>query len=137
VPAPEALPQFEGAATSGWDIRPVNPGGFWSAERMQVWVRDGAQLVAGEDLTPLVRAALSSDLPNPMANSGPEGLAFINPDLTLFLGRLPVSEWIGLEVMNHVGADGIAVGSCTMYDTAGAIGLSTVSALVNTATLTG
>ena len=80
---------------------------------------------------PLVRVAIASDLPNPLANSGVEGLQFINPDLTMFLAREPVSEWIGLDVTNHLGADGIAVGSCTLYDLAGPIGSSTVCALAN------
>ena len=56
-------------------------------------------------------------------------------DLTLILGRLPASEWIGLEVSGHLGHDGIAVGSCTLYDTSGAIGWSSVCAITNTATL--
>ena len=49
----------------------------------------------------------------------------------MFLAREPVSEWIGLDVTNHLGADGIAVGSCTLYDVAGPIGSSTVCALAN------
>ena len=71
----------------------------------------------------------------PLANSSAEGLQFINADLTLSLGRPPVSEWIGLEVAGHLGHDGIAVGSCTLYDTLGAIGWSSVCAVANTATL--
>jgi hypothetical protein len=100
-----------------------------------LWARDRWQLVAGETLSPVVRAALAADLPNPLANSGAEGLQFINADLTLFLGRPPVSEWIGLEVAAHVGHDGTAIGTCTLYDTSGAIGSSSVCAITNTATL--
>src|SRR5262249_23075657 len=97
--------------------------------------RDRWQLVAEEEPSPVVRAALASDLPNPLANSSPEGLQFINADLTLFLGRPPESEWIGLEVADHLGADGVAIGSCPLYDTSGPIGWSSVCALANTATL--
>ncbi len=136
APLPETLPAPEnGEGYGGWDIRLLTPGGFWTAERKQLWARDRWQLVAGETVSPVVRAALAADLPNPLANSGAEGLQFINADLTLFLGRPPVSEWIGLEVASHLGHDGIAVGSCTLYDTAGAIGSSTVCAVTNTATL--
>jgi len=35
----------------------------------------------------------------------------------------------------HIGADGIAVGSCTLHDLTGAIGSSTVTAITNTSTL--
>jgi hypothetical protein len=81
----------------------------------------------------VVRAALAADLPNPLANSSADGLQFINADLTLFLARAPDSEWIGLEVAGHIGHEGIAVGSCTLYDTAGAIGWSSVCAITNAA----
>jgi hypothetical protein len=136
APRPDRLPpRGTGETYGGWDIRLLSPGGFWTGERKRLWARDGWQLVAGEDPSPAVRAALAADLPNPLANSSADGLQFINADLTLILGRLPVSEWIGLEVADHVGQDGIAVGSCTLYDTAGAIGWSSVCAITNTATL--
>jgi hypothetical protein len=136
VPLPETLPSpADGSDDGGWDIRLLSPGGFWTAERKQLWARDRRQLVEGEELSPVVRAALAADLPNPLANSSIEGLQFINADLTLFLGRVPISEWIGLEVSGHVGHDGVAVGSCTLYDTAGSIGWSSVCAVTNTATL--
>jgi hypothetical protein len=136
APPPETLPPpSDWDVAGGWDIRLLTPGGFWTAERKRLWCRDRWQLVAGEEPSPVVRAALAADLPNPLANSSADGLQFINADLTLSLARLPVSEWIGLEVADHFGHDGIAVGSCTMYDTAGAIGSSSVCALANTATL--
>jgi len=116
---------------SDWDIRLISEGGFFSNTRTQLWSRDGGQLVEGEDMSPIVRAALASDLPNPMANSALEGLQFINPDLTMFLARPPVSEWIGLDVVGHLGADGVAIGTCTLYDPDGPIGYSTVTGLAN------
>jgi hypothetical protein len=128
------LPNQE-TAPGGWEIQLLNPGGFWTSERKQLWARDHWQLVAGEEPSPVVRAALAADLPNPMANSSEQGLQFINADLTLFLARPPTSEWIGLEVADHLGNDGIGLGSCTMYDQRGPIGWSSVCALVNTATL--
>ena len=140
VPPPDALappPDDAEGVIGGWDIRLITPGGFWTADRKRLWTRDRWQLVEGEDSSPAVRAALAADLPNPLANSGSEGLQYINPDLTLFLARPPASEWIGLDVTDHISADGIAVGSCRMYDTTGPIGSSTVTAITNTATLSG
>ena len=136
VPGPDELPALPAPdgrepAPGEWEIRLVNPGGFWSDERKQVWSRDNRPLVAGEPLTPLVRAALSADLPNPLANAGAEGLSFINADLTLFLARPPGSDWIGLEVAAHVAADGLAIGTCTLYDFDGPIGWSSVCAVAN------
>ena len=138
APDPESLPAPEnGERDGGWDIRMLSPGGFWTAERKRVWARDRWQLVAGEEPSPAVRAALAADLPNPLANSNAEGLQFINADLTLFLARPPDSEWIGVEVAGHIGHDGIAVANCTLYDTAGAIGWASVCAITNSATLAG
>jgi len=131
VPGPDELEPPADMAGSGWEIRMISEGGFWSSGRKQVWSRDGWQLVEGEDMSPVVRAALASDLPNPMANSALEGLQFINPDLTMFLARPPASEWIGLDVVGHLGADGVAIGTCTLYDTDGPIGYSTVTGLAN------
>ena len=136
VPGPDELPDLpapDGSEpTPGeWEIRLVNPGGFWSDERKPVWSRDNRPLVAGEALTPIVRAALSADLPNPLATAGAEGLSFINADLTLFLARPPRSDWIGLEVADHIAADGLAIGSCTLHDLDGPIGWSSVCAVAN------
>ena len=130
VPSPD-----DGDASGGWDIRMVTEGGFWTAEPKRLWTRDRSELVAGEELSPVVRAALAADLPNPLANSGTKGLQFINADLTMFLGRSPTSEWIGLEVTEHIGHDGIAIGSCRMYDTSGPIGWSSVCAIATAATI--
>jgi hypothetical protein len=127
VPPPSDV--APGPSGGGWDIRPINPGGFWSDARKQVWMRDTWELVGGEPPSPSVRAALAADLPNPMANASARGLEFINADLTLSLGRLPESEWIGLEVAGQAGGDGLAVGLCTMHDAEGAIGWSSVCAL--------
>src|SRR5215831_2733207 len=70
APLPQALPPpTDWDADGGWDIRLLTPGGFWTAERKRLWARDRWQLVAGEEASPLVRAALAADLPNPLANS--------------------------------------------------------------------
>ena len=63
------------------------------------------------------------------ANAGDRGLRYINSDVTLYLHRAPISEWIGLEVGNHQATEGVAIGECWVYDDAGAIGAATVAAL--------
>jgi acyl-CoA thioesterase len=89
-------------------------------------VRD---LVEGTPLTPFVRVAVAADFASPYANAGDHGLGYINSDVTLYLHRLPVKEWIGFEVVNHHASDGIAIGECWLYDQQGPIGTSTVAAL--------
>jgi len=43
----------------------------------------------------------AADIANPLANSGTNGLEFINGDITLYIARLPVDEWIGFEVAQN------------------------------------
>lgn len=113
-----------------WEFR-SEPGRFIHGEGpSRCWTRDNAQLVAGESVSPFVRVATSADLSSPVANSGPGGLDFINADITLNLSRLPTSAWIGYETVFHENADGVSAASCVVHDLDGAIGLSTVSAVL-------
>lgn len=111
-----------------WTTRPIL-GQMGSLGPRRLWMSEVRELVGGSPLTPFVRVAVGADFASPFANAGDQGLAFINSDVTLYLHRLPTTEWIGFEVVNHHSADGIAIGECWLYDEAGPIGTSTVAAL--------
>ena len=111
-----------------WATRPI-VGHMGSLGPRRLWMSEVRELVEGVPLTPFVRVAVAADFASPFANAGDAGLTFINSDVTLYLYRLPVAEWIGFEVVNHHSADGIAIGECWLYDEAGPIGTSTVAAL--------
>jgi len=81
-------------------------------------------------VSPFVRVATSADLTSPVANAGPQGLDYINADITLSLARLPVSDWLGYETIFHESDRGVAAASCVVHALDGAIGLSTVSAIL-------
>lgn len=122
APLPSPWPDPEGIVPSqdegdinGWLFR-IASGGFGTGEQTRVWTNDTVQLVAGEPMTPLVRAAVSGDLACPLGNSGDQGLFFINADYTMLIGRYPVGDWIGLEVTSRISADGISITSATMVD---------------------
>ena len=66
-----------------------------------------------------MRVAVAADFASPFANAGDQGLGYINSDVTLYLHRLPVKEWIGFEVVNHRATDGVAIGECWLYDERG------------------
>jgi hypothetical protein len=116
-----------------WDMRPVTAGEFGAQEQRRLWLRERRDLVAGEPLTPFVRVAMVADFTNPFTNFSDQGLAFINADLTLYLARLPVDEWIGFESAGHLGDNGVAVGHANLYDIKGAIGHCTVAAVATQA----
>ena len=132
APKPNDIPPPEdrrGGMGGMWQTRPI-AGAFGSAGgKRQVWMSEVRELIGGEPLTPFARVALAADFASPFANSGEKGLGYINSDVTLYLHRLPVTEWVGFEVVNHHATAGVAIGECFLYDEQGPIGSSTVAAL--------
>jgi hypothetical protein len=128
MPGPDTVGRG-GMGNVGWEVRRVTPWG--RGEPGRVWLREEREFVAGEEVTPFLRAALAADFTNPMVNSSGRGLAFINTDVTLYLVRDPRSEWVGLSSIGHVSDGGIASGAADVFDVDGRIGYVTVSALAD------
>jgi len=133
APNPGTLPKREARDESwepAWETRSI---AFDSASTTpkRTWLRESRPFIAGVPLTPFLRCVLVSDFANPFANSGSKGLEYVNADVTLYLHRELVGEWIGAEVIDHESADGIATGVCVLHDLSGAVGMSTVCAVVN------
>ncbi|WP_063063113.1 acyl-CoA thioesterase domain-containing protein [Nocardia violaceofusca] len=101
-------------------------------ERKSVW-QNLPPLVEDEQITPFQRAAFLADTTNLVCNWGTEGVGYINSDVTLTLTRLPHGRELGLHAQDHMSADGIAVGTATLYDRTGRIGTCVVTALANAA----
>jgi hypothetical protein len=95
------------------------------------WVRDVVPLVAGEQLTPIVRLGLAGDLASGEAHTSDRGLHFINADYTVYLGRELQGEFIGLQPYGHVSDRGVAVGQCIVHDELGPVGFIATTALAN------
>ena len=125
-PAPEALEAPEDLRGRTWEMRQQRP---WNEGGGKVWMRDLAPFLAGESVSPLLRAALAADFANPLVNGAPDGLAYINADITLYLTRNPVDEWLGMERVAHLGGDGVALGTAWLHDRVGRIGHCSVAAL--------
>ncbi len=134
APAPddiEPLPDSRQILGGMWTIRPIS-GAMGSLGPRRLWMSEVRDLVGGEPLTPFVRVAVGCDFASPFANAGEKGLAYINSDVTLYLHRLPVTRWVGYEVVNHGATDGVAIGECFVHDERGPIGSATVTALAQT-----
>jgi Thioesterase-like superfamily len=128
-PAEIEAPRDAQAAMGGmWATRPI-AGGFGTVGHKRLWMSEVRDLVGGVALTPFVRVAMAADFASPFANAGDAGLAWINTDITLYLHRLPTTDWIGFEVVNHQATRGVAIGECWLHDEAGAIGWASVAAL--------
>jgi acyl-coenzyme A thioesterase PaaI-like protein len=87
------------------------------------WYRLRVPVVAGEPITPLQRAAAAADFGNgASAALDWTKYVFINPDLTLYLHREPVGEWICLDASTTVDPQGIGLAQSVVRDTHGPIG---------------
>ncbi len=133
APKPAEIPEPEdrrGGMGGMWATKPISGafGQIGDGPR-RLWMSEVRELIGGEPLTPFSRVALAADFASPFANAGDKGLGYINSDVTLYLHRLPTTEWVGFEVVNHQATAGVAVGECYVYDEAGPIGSSTVAAL--------
>lgn len=114
--------------------------GYWSQDmgahqgdrRKRSWNRS-LDVIADEDATPFQRAVTLGEATSLMTNWGTEGIGFINADLTVALARLPRSADFGIEADEHLGADGVAVGTASLFDRDGVFGTGTVVAVSNAA----
>jgi hypothetical protein len=87
------------------------------------WFRLHVALVAGEKPSALQRLAAASDFGNGISAviSWDEAL-FINPDLTVYVERDPVGEWIALEAHTRIAGGGVGVSESVLYDERGRVG---------------
>lgn len=138
APAPDQIPPPpvpDHPVARVWEARPITGDFGQKATVRRTWVRDVRQLVDGFPMTPFERAAVASDFASPLSHSGSGGLGYINSDVTLYLHRAPVGDWLGFEKRDHQATLGVAVGECRLYDLEGPIGLIACAALGQRAAL--
>jgi hypothetical protein len=123
---PPFRPMF---APDSVEIRFVS--GSWGAGPCQAWFRLRRPLVSGETPTALQHLAAAGDFGNGIsaALSWDEYL-FINPDLTLYIEREPVGEWICLDSRTRIWAGGIGLAESVLFDVNGRVGRATQALLV-------
>lgn len=129
APAPDDTPQAAESPMGGmWKMRPIS-GKMRGFEPRRTWMAEVREVVEGDPLTPFVRVAVAADFASPFANIGDQGLGYINTDLTVYLHREPVGEWIGFESLTHGATQGVAIGECLLHDQEGYIGQASCTAL--------
>ena len=129
---PPASPAAGRRWTAPWESWSAGPAAAEpGALRAGLWIREVHPLITGEPLTPLVRLSMAADLASPVANASDRGLDFINADYTIYLGRDPVGEYIGIQPYGHVSERGVAVGQCVVHDLAGPVGFVATTAVAN------
>ncbi len=89
----------------------------------RTWLRLDHPLMAGEETSPLVRAATLADLGAAVGwDFSPSGGAFINTDVTLQLLRVPVGEWFYFDATTVVAPQGLAGTHTVICDRSGLLG---------------
>jgi Thioesterase-like superfamily len=87
------------------------------------WLRMRHPLIAGQDPTPLARVLTAADSGNGISSVLPFARwRFVNPDLTVYLHRMPVSEWICLDAATAVDPAGVGLATAIISDTDGVVG---------------
>ena len=107
-------------------------GGFERPGPATDWIRLRVPLVAGERTSPLSRVAAAADFGNGVSWVLPRahGYRFINPDLTIYLHRLPIGEWVCLEALTTVEPHGIGLAESRLWDERGPLGRALQSLLL-------
>jgi hypothetical protein len=108
-------------------------GGFDRPGPATDWLRLRVPIIEGEAVSPLSRVAAAADFGNGISwvLSRLDGWGFINPDLTIYLHRLPIGEWVCLEAVSRVEPHGIGLAESRLWDERGLIGRSLQSLLVD------
>lgn len=106
-------------------------GSFYERGPSTAWFRLRVPIVAGEAPSGLQRLAAAADFPNGIASElSWDAYVFINPDLTIYLFREPVGEWICLDARMTVADGGVGFSEAVLYDANGRVGRSLQSLYV-------
>lgn len=88
------------------------------------WTRLRVPVVAGEDPSPTQRVAVAADCGNGISFEIPfDSHLFVNPDLTIYLHRPPVGEWVLIDSVTDLGP-GVGLAQSALHDLDGPIGRS-------------
>jgi acyl-coenzyme A thioesterase PaaI-like protein len=95
------------------------------------WTRMRTPLVAGEEATPLQRLLVMADAASGISAALDwSAWSFVNVDLGIHLVRPPTGEWMAMAARTAIGPTGAGLCTSTLYDSTGAVGVSTQSLLV-------
>ena len=97
-------------------------GAFLEPGPATVWMRMRHPLLPGEDPTPLERVLIAADSGNGVSSVLDwRRWLFINPDLTVYLHRPPVGEWVCLQARTTVERAGVGLAESVVYDRGGPV----------------
>jgi hypothetical protein len=146
IPEPERMPPPPGPETNatagsfdfGTDINYLVSmetrfvsGAFLEPGPAIAWFRPLHPLVEGEEISPLGRVLIAIDSASGIsAQLDWRDWLFVNPDLTVYLHRLPEGTWVGMDAITYPERHGVGMTTATIHDTSGSIGRSLQSLLI-------
>ena len=140
-PPPHALPDDIGPWTAPYRAGPAYhstgveiraPAGTRGGRAPNwAWIRLRVPLLPGEEPSGLVRVCAAADFPNGISYVvDPGATSYINPDLTVYMHRLPQGEWVLLDARTWLQPGGTGLAEGALYDESGRIGRSVQGLLV-------
>lgn len=97
--------------------------GDWGMGPSTAWLRMTGPLVDGEAISPLQSLVALSDWAHGISQEVPYAShVFMNSDLTVYLERPPVGEWVGLEASTAISPVGTGLATSRIHDEAGPVG---------------
>jgi hypothetical protein len=104
------------------EIRTLD-GSFNKPGRGISWFRLLVPVVEAEEPSDFVRLATLADMANGNSQAlDPTVHAFVNPDISLHLHRMPRGDWIGMRSASYPQPHGIGMADTVVYDPEGRIG---------------
>ena len=95
------------------------------------WFRLKLPVLKGEEPSPLQRVCAAADFPNGISYIvDPRETTFVNPDLTIYIQRLPVDEWVLVDARTWLEPHGTGMTEGGLYDRKGRVGRSLQSLIV-------
>lgn len=114
-----------------FDMRHTDGNAFGKLGPSAVWLQLKVPVFAGEQTLALDRLLASADFGNGVSNVLDSSThAFINPDLTVNIHRLPDGEWVHLHARTHVRCDGYGTATGRLSDRRGELAIVNQSLLV-------
>lgn len=99
---------------------------------VSMWMRMRHPLLPGEAPSPLQRVMIAADSGNGVSQVlDPRQFTFVNPDLTVYLHRPPVGEWVCLDARTIPQQRGIGLADTRLLDEQGPVGRSAQSLFID------
>jgi acyl-CoA thioesterase superfamily protein/acyl-Coa thioesterase superfamily protein len=95
------------------------------------WIRLKLPLIPEETPSGLVRVCAAADFPNGISYViDPRKITYVNPDITVYMHRLPIGEWVMVDARTWLQPYGTGWAEGALYDEEGRIGRSVQGLLV-------